>query len=123
MIDPTPDHVFVYGTLRPGEVRWPDLAPFVNGAGFPDTVPGALFDTGRGYPAADFSDPGTIIGHTFRLHGVERALEVLDEVEGAVAGLYRRVVVRTRAGVSAWAYEGGVGLALVPIPGGDWRQR
>jgi gamma-glutamylcyclotransferase (GGCT)/AIG2-like uncharacterized protein YtfP len=118
-----PDHLFVYGTLRPGETRWHHLAPFVSGAGFPDAVPGALFDTGRGYPAADFSDPGLIVGHTFRLHAVERALEVLDDVEGAVAGLYRRVVVRTRAGVPAWAYEGGVGLALVPIPGGDWQQR
>lgn len=116
-------HLFVYGTLRPGETRWHHLAPFVTDAGFPDTVPGALFDTGRGYPAADFTDPGTIVGHTYRLRAVDRAFEVLDDVEGAVAGLYRRVVVRTRAGVSAWAYEGGVGLALVPIPGGDWHSR
>src|SRR5690606_16989747 len=39
-------HLFVYGTLRPGDVRWPMLAPWVVDDGRDDTVAGLLFDTG-----------------------------------------------------------------------------
>jgi gamma-glutamylcyclotransferase (GGCT)/AIG2-like uncharacterized protein YtfP len=115
-------HLFVYGTLRPGDVRWPVLAPFVVDGGWLDTVAGELFDTGLDYPAAVFNARGTIRGHTFALleASVEQALEVLDEVEGIVDGEYRRVVVRTSRGVTAWAYASGDGLDLTPIPSGDW---
>jgi gamma-glutamylcyclotransferase (GGCT)/AIG2-like uncharacterized protein YtfP len=117
-------HVFVYGTLRPGDVRWHLLAPFVVDDGWTDTVTGELFDTGLDYPAAVFNDRGTIRGHTFALLGtsIGRALDVLDEVEGIVDGEYSRVVVRTRRGVTAWAYASGDGLDLTPIPSGDWFQ-
>ena len=60
-------HLFVYGTLRPLDVRWHFLEPFVVDAGWPDTVPGELFDTGLDYPAAVFNDQGTIHGQTFAL--------------------------------------------------------
>ncbi len=115
-------HLFVYGTLRPGDVRWNVLAPFVVDDGWLDTVPGQLFDTGLDYPAAVFDHAGTINGHTFALleESSGRALELLDEVEGIVEGEYSRVVVRTGRGVDAWAYASGDGLDLTHIPSGDW---
>ena len=118
-------HLFVYGTLRPGHVRWSILRPFVVDDGFDDSVAGDLFDTGLDYPAARFGSDGRIVGRTFGLlaESVDRCLDVLDEVEGTVAGLYRRVSVTTDRGVRAWAYEYGGGLDLTPIPSGDWSAR
>jgi gamma-glutamylcyclotransferase (GGCT)/AIG2-like uncharacterized protein YtfP len=133
--DPTagvgsPAHLFVYGTLRPGESRWHHLQPYVVDDGFTDTASGRLFDTGQGYPAALFGPhhvtPGPVIhGHTFGLleASLVQALEHLDAVEGAVRGLYRRIVVQTAAGVRAFAYEYGGGLDLAPIDSGDWLRR
>ena len=115
-------HLFVYGTLRPGDVRWPILRPFTLDGGLPDSVSGRLFDTGLDYPAAVFGPHGTIHGQTFALveATLERAIAVLDEVEDVVGGEYHRVSVRTRRGVDAWAYAYGEGLDLTPIPCGDW---
>ena len=119
----------MYGTLRPGDVRWHLLAPFVVDEGWPDATTGRLFDTGLDYPAAIF-DPraepgGTVRGHTFTLlaTSVERCLDVLDEEEDTVDGLYRRVTITTDRGVQAWAYEYGDGLTLTPIHSGDWFAR
>jgi gamma-glutamylcyclotransferase (GGCT)/AIG2-like uncharacterized protein YtfP len=122
--------LFVYGTLRPGDVRWHLLAPFAADDGVDDAVDGQLFDTGLGYPAALFGpDPGGMLqairGRRYELHThrLDEALCVLDEEESSVAGLYRRVLVTTRAGRTAWAYEYGGGLDLSPIAGGDWLAR
>lgn len=117
--------LFVYGTLLPGDVRWPLLSPFVVDEGVPDRVVGRLFDTGLDYPAATFHGPDHrdhVHGRTFTLLGTSarRALEVLDEEEDLVAGLYRRVVVTTATFHRAWAYAYGDGLTLTPIPSGDW---
>jgi gamma-glutamylcyclotransferase (GGCT)/AIG2-like uncharacterized protein YtfP len=116
-------HLFVYGTLRPGDVRWPILARFVADEGVADTTAGRVYDTGRGYPAAVFDEPGTIVGRTYRLRPdrIEEALRVLDAEERSVPGGYRRIVVTTAAGTNAWAYEYGSGLELRPIANGDWR--
>ncbi len=115
-------HLFVYGTLRPGDVRWAILQPFVVDGGMPDSVSGHLFDTGFDYPAAVFRPDGTIHGHTFSLlsKSIDHALSVLDEVEDIVGGEYHRVTVRTHLGLDAWAYAYGAGLHLTPIPSGDW---
>jgi gamma-glutamylcyclotransferase (GGCT)/AIG2-like uncharacterized protein YtfP len=120
-----PQHLFVYGTLRPGDVRWSFLEPFVADAGLPDTVAGRLFDTGLDYPAAVFGGEATVVGRTYPLRAdtLERALAVLDEEEDTVLGLYRRVEVTTGRGLRAWAYEFGSGLELIPIVSGDWFQR
>ncbi len=132
--------LFVYGTLRFGDVRWRFLEPFVLDHGVPDTAPGRLFDTGAGYPAALFDaasgpaapedQPGesmAIVGHRYRLiaEESENALRRLDEVESAVTGLYRRIRIVTDAGREAWAYQYGLGLddptfELQPILSGDW---
>lgn len=131
------DHLFVYGTLQPGESRWQFLEPFVHGVGFADSVPGRLFDTGLGYPAAAMSqavdavEPSSAVikGHTFELvaESLEVALRTLDDVEGSVRGLYRRVEVVTTRGTRAWAYEYGADpaddLELRPLAGGDWLRR
>ncbi|MAT07092.1 MAG: hypothetical protein CL424_18825 [Acidimicrobiaceae bacterium] len=120
-----PDALFVYGTLRRGDVRWSFLEPFVIDDGVDDTASGTLFDTGLGYPAAVFDGEGTIVGATFRLAAdrLDEALAVLDEEEDTVLGLYRRVEVVTGRGVHAWAYAYGTGLTLTPIAGGDWSTR
>jgi gamma-glutamylcyclotransferase (GGCT)/AIG2-like uncharacterized protein YtfP len=118
-------HLFVYGTLQPGDVRWPILASYVAGDGVADQVAGRVYDTGRGYPAAVFDAPGTIVGRTYRLRAdrLDEALAVLDEEESSVPGGYQRVVVTTAAGNRAWAYEYGGGLDLTAIDSGDWLAR
>ena len=110
-------HLFVYGTLRPGDVRWYILEPFVIGEGSPDTVSGELFDTGLDYPAAIFGRSGLIRGRTYelRLASVDRCLAILDHVEDTVDGLYSRVEVATGSGLAAWSYAYGSGLQLTPI--------
>lgn len=124
-VDPVPGHLFVYGTLRPGDVRWPMLAPWVVDDGFADTVRGQLYDTRLDYPAAVFGGAGMVIGQTFRLRPetVAEALELIDDEEDTVLGLYRRVEVDTASGVRAWAYQYGTGLDLTPITSGDWFAR
>jgi len=117
-------HLFVYGTLRPGDVRWHLLAPFVVDRGWPDSTSGQLYDTGLDYPAAVFGGNSTIHGESFALiePSIEQALALLDEVEDTVGGEYTRVTVTTRRGITAWAYAYGAGLALTPIASGDWLQ-
>lgn len=118
-------HLFVYGTLRPGDVRWSMLRPFVQGEGAHDQVRGRLFDTGLGYPAAVFGGDGLIVGATFELDPDRRAiaLAALDEEEGTVDGLFRRVPITTERGITAWAYSYWSGLSLTPIVSGDWFDR
>ncbi len=117
--------LFVYGTLRPGDVRWHYLEPFVIDEGADDTAAGTVYDTGLDYPAARFDTPGTIHGRTFELVEDRRAdcLALLDDVEGVVDGAYRRVAITTGAGTPAWAYEYGGGLSLTLIESGDWLNR
>lgn len=129
-INPSIVHVFVYGTLRPGDVRWSFLEPFVTDGGIADSVDGSLFDTGEDYPAATFAPTPTgngtgsnlIHGRTFRITEtlLDECLAVLDVEEDTVAGRYRRVAITTQAGLDVWAYEYGFGMDLVPIPSGDW---
>lgn len=118
-------HLFVYGTLQPGDVRWHHLAPFVAGDGWPDTAAGSVFDTGVGYPAALFDASGTVRGRTYPLlsASLEECLAVLDEVEGVVDGQYRRIEITTGSGTPAWAYQYGSGLELTLIESGDWLHR
>jgi len=115
-------HLFVYGTLRPGEQRWAFLEPFVVDEGQDDSVTGGLYDTGHGYPAAKFDRPGVIYGRVYalRVERLDECLELLDEVEGAVQDLFRRVSITTAAGVKAWAYEYCDDGQFREIASGDW---
>jgi len=118
-------HLFVYGTLRPGDVRWPFLEPLVVDAGIDDSVDGTLYDTGLGYPAALFGDGNVVMGRTYILNELllDEALDLLDVEEGSVDGLYHRMRLVTHRGVRAWAYSYGGGLILTPIVSGDWFDR
>lgn len=118
-------HLFVYGTLRPGEERWPHLEPFVVDEGTDETVAGALYDTGNGYPAARFDRTGSIRGRVYELHTerIDTALELLDEVEAAVLDLFRRVAVTTASGHQAWAYEYAGDADFPEIASGNWLHR
>lgn len=120
-----PEFLFVYGTLRPGDVRWALLERYVDDDGVDDAAAGRVFDTGLDYPAAVFGEGGQVRGRTFRLNSelLDEALRVLDEEEGTVSGLYRRVRITTLGKIEAWAYAYGDGLELTPIPSGDWFDR
>jgi gamma-glutamylcyclotransferase (GGCT)/AIG2-like uncharacterized protein YtfP len=115
-------NLFVYGTLRPGQLRWPFLEPFVDNEGHDDSVAGALYNTGNDYPAARFDRGGTIHGRVYplRLDRLDEALELLDEVEGAVVDLFRRVAITTSTGIAAWAYEYGGETSFPAIVSGNW---
>ncbi|HQZ34525.1 MAG TPA: gamma-glutamylcyclotransferase [Ilumatobacteraceae bacterium] len=118
--------LFVYGTLQPGEVRWQHLAPFVVGEGREAFVAGELYDTGLDYPAAIFGGDAHIHGRVYPLDDgqLTDALAHLDEVEGAVRGLYERVSVVTGEGEHAWAYQcGEQALLRTRIESGDWLRR
>jgi gamma-glutamylcyclotransferase (GGCT)/AIG2-like uncharacterized protein YtfP len=117
--------LFVYGTLRPGQLRWPFLEPFVTDEGHDESVAGTLYDTGHGYPAARFEGSGTIRGRIFALRHerLSEALAVLDEVEGAVLDLFDRVAVTTVSGREAWAYQLNGASPFVEIASGDWSSR
>ena len=109
--------LFVYGTLMPGRLRWPHVADVVAETR-PATVPGTLYDTGRGYPALVLPDgspaapEGSATGPaTSAVEGVllgvrdddaVAVLALLDEVEGPE---YRRVGVTTADGTHASTYE------------------
>ena len=117
--------VFCYGTLLPGEERWPYLEPFVV-AHAPDRVPGRLWDPGHDYPAARFDQIGVIHGEVFDLDPVrlDEALRLLDEIEGAVEGLYHRISITTALGRAVYAYQYGGGIEhLTAIPHGRWLER
>jgi gamma-glutamylcyclotransferase (GGCT)/AIG2-like uncharacterized protein YtfP len=115
-------HLFVYGTLRPGQQRWPFLEPLVRDEGHDESVVGALYDTGHGYPAAKFDRSGTIFGRVYplKLDRLDEGLKLLDEVEGAVIDLFRRVAITTSTGVEAWAYEYCGEPQFPEIALGDW---
>ena len=118
--------LFVYGTLTPGGDAWVVLAPWTVGEPVADAISGALYDTGRGYPCAVFDEIDGVARGT-PVHGVvveldaqfrDGALVELDRYEGPE---YRRVTVRTRSGLEAFAFvwiAPRAGCRLVP--NGRW---
>ena len=111
--------LFVYGTLMPGETRWRHLSPYAV-SWRRATVPGRLWDTGYGYPAAKFDDaageiPGIVV--RLRAEAAEVAIRLLDQIEGEGL-LYRRVEISTSCG-QAISYEWlGPTDRLRPLPRG-----
>lgn len=101
--DGWPRELFVYGTLAPGEVAWPVLAPHVDGEPRRTSMAGTLFDTGLGYPALTTSATGgaRVPGWVVRLREPVAALAVLDDYEGAQ---YRRVRRPAADGTPCWTY-------------------
>jgi gamma-glutamylcyclotransferase (GGCT)/AIG2-like uncharacterized protein YtfP len=94
----------VFGTLKPGLLRWPIVAPFVEATDEAEVV-GRIWDTGNDFPAARFGDGGPVRGVLLHLRPgcEEEALRILDEVEGDF--LYTRTEIHTTDGRPAIAYE------------------
>ncbi|HEX2065150.1 MAG TPA: gamma-glutamylcyclotransferase family protein [Acidimicrobiales bacterium] len=112
-------HIFVYGTLMPGQPRWRLLQPYA-ASWEPATARGRLWDTGRGYPAVRF-DPGGGPVPGSRVEVVPElasaAISAMDRVEGEGV-LFRRVEVATSSG-PALAYEWlGSTEDMAPLPHG-----
>jgi gamma-glutamylcyclotransferase (GGCT)/AIG2-like uncharacterized protein YtfP len=102
-------NVFVYGTLMPGQPRWQLLQPFTDAAApKAAAVPGHLYDTTRGWPAAVLDQgcpdrvPGVLV--PIATDTADALLRLLDDVEGVDVGLFTRVAVITECGTRAWAY-------------------
>ena len=118
--------LFVYGTLLNGEV-W---SPHMHDCRLLSTfeVPGILYDTGRGYPAAVFNDnfETLITGELYLMSNPEKKINELDEVEILDSGLFKRVELSYR-GTEFFSYPAGseLGDCLIPqnkITEGNWRR-
>lgn len=102
-------NVFVYGTLMPGHSRWSSLEPFVVGAPRSAQVPGRLYRTPYGWPAAVFGPhfdhlvPGVLAALEPTM--TEKALAAIDAIEGVPAGLFQRVSLITKSGERCWTYH------------------
>ena len=97
--------LFVYGTLMQGEKRAELLKEWKITDAF--EIPGTLYDTGRGYPAADFSKTdNTVYGELYLYGGenLEDELNFLDDVEGVSSSLYSRRILN-RCGHNFYTYE------------------
>lgn len=103
--DPTTERpaLFVYGSSMPGESRHSEIEPFVIDVD-KDSVDGALYDSGLGYPMAKFGSGEPIPGYVLWLDP-ETAEDVFREQTRLESGLFHPVTVRTEGGVTATAYE------------------
>jgi len=132
MTAPATRHVFVYGTLRRGDVR--DIthlqpAPQFIGMG---SVAGVLYDLGP-YPGLLLGGAARVVGEVYLISAeLERLLDQIEEVWPQQTGEYsrREVAVQMHDAAAAASpvclvYEINPGrLAGCPvIGGGDWRRR
>lgn len=118
-------HVFVYGTLRRGEVNdITRLRPTPRYAG-PASVNGTLFDLGA-YPGLRLGGSGLVHGEVYAISAeLERQLDVIEEVAPRPNGEYtRREIQLCVAGRSLLCLVYEINLQHVqgraPIDGGDW---
>jgi gamma-glutamylcyclotransferase (GGCT)/AIG2-like uncharacterized protein YtfP len=128
-----PDLLFVYGSLRRGF----ELHGVLVGLGARHvgkaSLRGRLFDLGD-YPGAEPSsaEADRVLGEVYRLVNPQRALQVLDRVEGLrpgapAASLYRREVaaITLEGGATAEAWVYWLARRLGPkrlIASGDYSQ-
>ncbi len=106
---PTINHLFVYGTLMPGQSRYSQLEPYVRSQQ-QASVRGKLHHLG-GYPGMKFGD-GLVHGQLMELEKVEACLERMDSIEGFLGfgrkdSLFDRTIVQvqTEQGIVwAWTY-------------------
>ena len=119
------DKIFVYGTLQRGEERSCYMRD-CRLSGILE-VPGRLYDTGRGYPAAVFDgeSDSTVSGELYIMESPTLRIEELDRVEGVDSGLFRRSRIKN-PGAEFFCYEPGPLLKDVVSVGnriqdGRWR--
>ena len=101
-----PATLFVYGTLMPGRLRWPILAPFARRHRPAEVAGGCTTPVTAGRSpcsAAVGVIPGVLVEIEPML--VDEALPILDEVEDTATDTLRRIEVTTVDGVRAWAYH------------------
>jgi gamma-glutamylcyclotransferase (GGCT)/AIG2-like uncharacterized protein YtfP len=119
------DRLFVYGTLLRGEER----SCYMRGCRLVSVleIPGRMFDTKRGFPAALFGgEPGSAVsGELYIMDDPSSKIKELDVVEGTGSGLFRRVEIE-HSGTRFFCYEPGPLLNEIltdenRIPGGNWR--
>jgi gamma-glutamylcyclotransferase (GGCT)/AIG2-like uncharacterized protein YtfP len=109
------DALFVYGTLMPGHLRWSMIAPHAVDHR-PAVVPGQLYDTGHGWPAAAFGTtpwgrtvPGWLVW--FPAATLAALLPQLDAMEGIgpvpdrTTDPYVRIRVPIDSVTEAWGYH------------------
>jgi gamma-glutamylcyclotransferase (GGCT)/AIG2-like uncharacterized protein YtfP len=104
----TPSAIFVYGTLKRGEVReplWPRQPQGIE----PAEVRGALFDLGI-YPALAAGED-RVAGELWHFADIPSTLAALDQIEGHCGrpdDLYERIVICCQTAASeqpAWTYR------------------
>lgn len=113
-----PGRVFVYGTLRPDASDWWRLESHATGAR-PARIPGALYDTGLGYPALRLGEGPGVGGWVVDLARPAETLAELDEYEGDE---YIRTRIALPGGLLAWTYvwvNSIEGLRMLSAPWGD----
>lgn len=121
--------VFVYGTCMKGESRH----HVVQGCRFLGArdVPGLMFDTGYGYPAALFDLQCAMKVHgelyEFTADHDTQFLQHMDKIEGVDFGLFDRREIEL-SGERFYAYEAGVELRRQikdhqKIQSGKWKKR
>ena len=117
--------LFVYGTLLKGEERSFYLSDCRLLRAI--EVPGGLYDTGNGYPAALFGEQSedTVSGELYYMPGPEGKLKELDLVEQVESGLFERVLLN-HSGMEFFSYQAGAALRGRTtnehvIAGGSWR--
>ena len=104
-------HVFVYGTLMRGKSRWPQLKAWSSSQVQQGKVTGRLYNLGS-FPGLRLDELGAVHGELHRCEDIEKALEILDQIEGhnprfPREGLYVRVPVFVQTlerGAWAWTY-------------------
>ena len=114
-----PGRLFVYGTLQPGASDWWRLEPHATGNPVRAALPGALFDTGLGYPALRLGTGPGVSGWVVDLARPTAALSLMDEYEGTE---YRRVRVSLPGGLLCWTYVWSSpfdGLRMLTAPWGS----
>jgi len=118
--------VFVYGTLLQGELR----SHFLNDCRLLKTldIPGALYDTKRGYPAAVFDrrSRNKVAGELYIMGNPGNKLKELDAVEDVDSGLFKKVILKHN-GEEFISYEPGSLLEecvnpINQIETGSWRR-
>ena len=133
-------HLFVYGTLIPGQRNWPLIEELIA----PDPIHGAcargwrMWHVGADYPTITPADPKhTVRGTLLRIAPDARheLLELCDDLEGHTPGsddnYYERVAAPIEQAPggpthSAWLYHWtparlqATKVRLTEVPGGDW---
>ena len=126
---PVIEHLFVYGTLMSGEVRYGELSPYVESR-VNGSAKGVLYDLDD-YPGMKIGE-GLVHGELIKMNDVESCLTDMDSIEGFYGyesknSLYKRTIVLIQTNDAAkWAwiyhYSGHV-EENNRIKSGRWKQR